>query len=320
MAKKITDEAALKAAIKQFKKEFVPIYASTPNILQGTGDGFLAPGDYIPTTEWAHCVKVPFDDGVELAVGDKIAVSIESIEQTAGSAPNGYTIGLWTMKGSTLVESIGTYFEFTKANREGVLTVNKQIGEGCTPYLLLYPAENGHLIGCQARYGRVMAIKGDIPVPWAPSASEAAGNASKTITSGKLSEGSGLMGGIHLVRYSAAITDYPTIFKDKFSTALMKVEKFTDGTVKYILQTIYPCSTDKAATGCMPLYRTLVIVQDTITQQSPWRTFAGTAYDEPGEAPGPIEIISETDSQPPAALLPYYPEGYQLQTINSQKS
>lgn len=143
----------------------------TPNLLLGTKDGFLSPGNYVSTNAWAQCKLVYFEEGTVLNVGDKIAVSVESIEQIKGSA-TAYTIGLYTEGFKT---QIGTFTEITKDNLQCVLTVNKATPQGEIPCLLLYPAVNGQLVGCQAQYGRVMAVKGEIPMDWSPASSEMVG-------------------------------------------------------------------------------------------------------------------------------------------------
>lgn len=155
-----------------------------PNLLKGTKDGFLV-NETIPTGQWGQVTQVPFDDGIELAVGDDIAVNIESITQIAGSTSS-YSIVLYDVSPNKgLIKPLTDNLTITAENPQCVFRVLRTKADGNSIALLLYPGLNGSLAGCQARYGRVMAVRGTVPMAWSPAASELVGADGKNGADGK---------------------------------------------------------------------------------------------------------------------------------------
>ncbi|MDE5870008.1 MAG: hypothetical protein K2H18_07230, partial [Muribaculaceae bacterium] len=146
-----------------------------PNLLVGTKDGFLVT-DYIATGDWGNYKSVKFEEGTTFAVGDKIAISAEYIRQLAGNATQ-YNIILYRRKKGTtsLTDMIAPIASITRENPKTVLTVNSLCDAEYEPILLIYSGINGQLKGTQTQYGRIMAVRGDKYMDWAPAASEMIG-------------------------------------------------------------------------------------------------------------------------------------------------
>ena len=194
----VVDGVTLQSNISVYKVKPGGSYA--PNLLKGTKNGILSPGASPATGAYGNCAVVFFDEGTVLSVGDKIAVKIESIKQLAGSAPNGYSIWPYSVLSNGALKSALCPNPKTVKTTDLQCTfeITSTTPEGQYPALLVYPAVNGALTGCQAQYGRIMVVRGDTPMDWSPAASEMEGavvyqvepsvdNITKSMT-GKLSE------------------------------------------------------------------------------------------------------------------------------------
>ncbi|MDE6683158.1 MAG: hypothetical protein K2J87_07015, partial [Muribaculaceae bacterium] len=172
---KKTNMPTLTATMSVYKVK--PGGSYQPNLLIGTKDGILSPGTSVAANAWGSCAAVLFEEGTVFAVGDKIAVSVESITQLAGTAQS-YTVNILcaTSNGGYKNPQLAVEpIEITRDNPKCVLTIGTPIPAGERPCLLVYPAKNGQLVGCQARYNKLMAVRGDSPMEWSPAASEMLG-------------------------------------------------------------------------------------------------------------------------------------------------
>ena len=171
----VVNGVTLQSNISVYKVKPGGSYA--PNLLKGTKNGILSPGASPATGAYGNCAVVFFDEGTVLSVGDKIAVKIESIEQLAGSAPNGYSLWPYSVLSNGALKSALCPNPKTvkTSDLQCTFEITSTTPEGQYPALLVYPAVNGALTGCQAQYGRIMVVRGDTPMDWSPAASEMEG-------------------------------------------------------------------------------------------------------------------------------------------------
>ena len=155
----------------------------SPNLLKGTKDGFISPAGAVDQGQWARYHAMPFDEGVTLSPGDKLAVSVESITQLQGSA-SGWTVVVYGTKNGSASTAISKSIQLAPGKLYGVVEITAACPADETPMMLFYSGVNGQLAGCQARYGKVMVVKGETPMPWCPAASEMVGEKGDTGSKG----------------------------------------------------------------------------------------------------------------------------------------
>ena len=145
-----------------------------PNLLDGTKDSVITPSWGVAQQAYAQYKALYFAKDVVMEAGDVFAISVSSIEQIEGS-PEGYSVSLYSEGvDGKLGTNLGSSLVLTQEKLEGTIEVMKSTPEGHRAVLLIFPGINGQLIGCRARFGRIMLVKKSTPEEWGPSRSELA--------------------------------------------------------------------------------------------------------------------------------------------------
>ena len=153
---------------------FRSMEAFYPNLLDGTKDSVITPSWGVAQQAYAQYKALYFAKDVVVETGDVFAISVESIEQIEGS-PEGYTVSLYSeTEEGKLGINLGSSLVLTQEKLEGTIEVKNDLPEGHRVVLLIFPGINGQLIGCKARFGRIMLVKKSTPEKWGPSRSELA--------------------------------------------------------------------------------------------------------------------------------------------------
>lgn len=132
----------------------------SPNLLKQTQSAIVS----ADTNNYAF-TRYYFDPPIEVQPGDKFAFSVENIEVLDGN-PTEFSVYLYNYEE---VAGYGSSVVFTTANPHATLTVNKAT---TAHTIIVYAGKRGFTAGNKVRYDKVMLVKGDTPMPWAPSASE----------------------------------------------------------------------------------------------------------------------------------------------------
>ena len=145
-----------------------------PNLLDGTKDSVITPSWGVAQQAYAQYKALYFAKDVVMEAGDVFAISVSSIEQIEGS-PEGYSVSLYSEGvDGKLGTNLGSSLVLTQEKLEGTIEVKNDLPEGHRAVLLIFPGINGQLIGCKARFGRIMLVKKSTPEKWGPSRSELA--------------------------------------------------------------------------------------------------------------------------------------------------
>lgn len=134
----------------------------TPNLLKGTKDPRTVTASATSTYSF---LVYNFDESLVVKAGDRISVSAGGVEVLAGN-PSGFTVGLYDNDGTGWY---GGRAVITKDNPECTLKADKA---ATVKTIIIYAGLPGSTNGNSVRFSRVMAVKGDTPMPWSPAASE----------------------------------------------------------------------------------------------------------------------------------------------------
>lgn len=143
-----------------------------PNLIDGTKDFITTPAYGTATSAYAQYKVLPFAEEPKLSVGDMFAISVKSIEQLAGN-PTGYSVSLYSEnEEGKLGINLGSSLVLTQEKLSGTIRVTNAVPDGHKVRLLIFPGINGQLVGCKARYEKIMLVRTPQPQEWGPSRSE----------------------------------------------------------------------------------------------------------------------------------------------------
>ncbi|WP_302620642.1 hypothetical protein [uncultured Muribaculum sp.] len=130
---------------------------------------------------WGPTGTLHFDEGVRLAAGDTLALSVDGIENVAGDASE-YSLGIYDTREDRFIHAT---FTLTATDRQKVFVIDHAPADMKDCAFYLYSGRNGHQTGNRVRYSRIMLVRGDMPQAWVPAASEmkgTQGTAAKVVT------------------------------------------------------------------------------------------------------------------------------------------